>query len=162
MKNRLHLRTRLGAAGLLLLLLGVAVPSGGVWARNQRIVEGNASSLATVGQPTSEPVQIAQPVTIGPLALEAAPASDGRSVTAIVRLQNVAVGAQTLTAPFPSYTFTVTVGTASANGTLTALFMPPGQISTVRADVSVEVQGQAKQPFVGLVQTFQVPSPAGQ
>lgn len=115
------------------------------------------------GKPANPPpaLLLAQPVTIGPLALDATPAADGRTVFVRVQLQNVTVGAQTLAATDPIYTFAVTVGTTKASGSLTALFMPPGQLSTVTASVTVEVQGQAKEPFAGLVQGFRVPPSDG-
>jgi len=131
---------------VLLLLVASPVFPTAVWAQQQ-----GAKSPATLALPTG-------PAIIGPLELDAQPAADGRSVLVEVRLQNVIVGAQTLTAPFPIYAFSVIVGTTSASGTFTALFMPPDQVSTVMAAIAVEVAGQPKQQFTGLVMAFVVPS----
>lgn len=106
------------------------------------------------------PPPLDQPVWVGPLAMEARPAPDGTSVNILVSLQNIPVGAVTLTAPpLANYTFSGIVGNTTASGTLTALFMPSGHLSTVSADVTVQVAGQEEQPFQGLVQLFWAPKP---
>lgn len=117
----------------------------------------SAATALVVAAPTRA-ISIQDPIFVGPLALDAYPALDGRSVLANVRLQNVLVGAQRLTASFPAYQFQVIVGTTSATGSITALFMPPDQLSTVSADVTVTVQGQTPQRFTGLIQVFRVPA----
>ena len=108
-------------------------------------------------QPSLPVPAIAQPAVIGPLAIASSPAANGRTLSVVVSLQNVTVGAAALQAPYPTYLFDVTVGTTTAKGSLTAVFMPPGQLSSVTADLTVQIQGQTAQPFRGGVFYWQVP-----
>ncbi|WP_044552101.1 hypothetical protein [Azospirillum lipoferum] len=101
---------------------------------------------------------IAQPVALGPLAITSSVDSDNRTATVVIQLQNQVVAAASLTASVPRYSFDVIVGTSSAKGMVTAAFMPPGQLSSVGADVVISTAGQPDQPFRGGLFYWSIPA----
>lgn len=121
------------------------------------VLAGLLAGPAAAQAPALPVPAIAQPAVIGPLAVASSPSANGRTLSVVVSLQNVTIGAAALQAPYPTYTFDVTVGTTAAKGSLTAVFMPPGQLSSVTADLTVQIQGQTAQPFRGGVFYWQVP-----
>ena len=94
------------------------------------------------------------PVIVGPLSMSVTPSSDGMRADIEISLQSILVGVAVLHPQYPQYAFDVEVGTSSAKGQLTALFLPANQLSTVMADVTISVQGQSDQTFRGLVHSW--------
>lgn len=99
-----------------------------------------------------------QAVAVGPLTLSASPDCTGRAVQLVVSLHTVTAAVTTLTPQSPRHTFNIAVGVSKAQGEVTSMFMPAGQLSTTVADVVVTTEGQAAQPFKGLIQSWTIAS----
>lgn len=113
-----------------------------------------AATVPDAAAPAGEPQ--GQSASVGPLEIDAIPSTDGRTLHAVVRLQTVQVASTILEPKFSTYSFADSVGTTKATGTLTALFMPDTQLSTLTARLTVQVEGQADQPFAGEIAWWHV------
>ncbi|GEM_PF-4113544 len=141
--------------GLFCLSLMFAAPVGMATAQDNN---PQSAASASPGLQSFPAPSIKQPVTIGALQLSAQPAADGKSVQVSVLLQTVLVASAVLHPASPKYAFDVTVGTATANGSFTAVFLPYNQFSSVTASSTLKVEGQADQPFSGAVRYWTIPA----
>jgi hypothetical protein len=88
---------------------------------------------------------------IGPLSIDVNTVEDGKGTLVNFLLETREVASVILTPSYSTYTLDVLVGTSTAEGTITSLFLPSNQISTVTADITVTVNGQNPQHFKGIV-----------
>jgi hypothetical protein len=96
-----------------------------------------------------EPAAVPSPLVIGPFQLQCRPIASGRSLDCFGKLGAVPTIAHTLLPTKPGYEFDVLTANATAKGKITAVFMPPDQLSTIDAEVTVTSKGQEPVPYRG-------------